>query len=265
MQKTIIQSLYVYPIKSLGAVPVDSIEFGHFGPIDDRRYMLVDEKHRFITQRSHPILSQFKLQRNKEGWTVEFKGSSVLIADESNTDRTLETSVWKSLVQTREKSAEVSRWFSDMLDEWVCLVEFDDLERRTKHFHNHDFPLGFADGFPLLVCNRASLSSLNETLDQTLDMLRFRPNIVVDFPANDEFNIRRMVKSEQAYIDFAEPCVRCNVPAIDPSTSVYNRVLHQSLKTYLSKSHEKPVFGINAGIVGLNKVSVGESFSLQYR
>jgi len=40
-------------------------------------------------------------------------------------------------------------------------------------------PLGFADGYPLLVCNQASLEDLNPRLPRPIPIERFRPNIVV--------------------------------------------------------------------------------------
>jgi uncharacterized protein YcbX len=246
----------------MGAVAVNSLEFGHFGLVNDRRYMLVDEKNRFITQRSHPMLSQFHLNHNGEGWQVTFKDSSIVISEESSSERVLSTMVWKSPIQAREKSSDVSHWFSDMLDEWVCLVEFDDLERRIKRFHERDFPLSFADGYPLLVCNQASLEHLSKEVAEPLEMLRFRPNIVISLPAEQEFNVSQLKQRDHAFIDFGEPCVRCNVPAIDPKTSVYNRTLHQRLKTKLSQHHEQPVFGMNAGVVGLQSLSVGDEFEV---
>jgi len=238
MPSTIIQDLYLYPVKSLAGVKVDQIDFNAFGPIDDRRYMLVDHKHRFLTQRSHSVLSQFTLQKTANGWMVfSPKGQSILIEADSDSDDIIETSVWKTLLKTREVSKKVSQWFSEQIDEMVLLVEFDDLETRYKQILDHSAPFKFADGYPLLVCNSESLNDLNQRVNVAMDMLRFRPNVVVSLPAQSEYQVAKLVNASNGSLIFAEPCVRCNVPAIDPKTSVFQRELFIQLK----KNSHKPI------------------------
>ncbi|MEB0303523.1 MOSC domain-containing protein, partial [Mucilaginibacter sp. 5C4] len=40
--------------------------------------------------------------------------------------------------------------------------------------------VGFADGFPLLLIGQASLDDLSAKVGRPLEMLRFRPNLVVE-------------------------------------------------------------------------------------
>ena len=44
-------SIHVYPFKSMAGVELNSLELDDFGPKHDRRWMLVDGKNSFITQR----------------------------------------------------------------------------------------------------------------------------------------------------------------------------------------------------------------------
>ena len=46
--------LNLYPIKSCGGYPVESANLETRGLEGDRRYMLVDERGRFLSQRTHP-------------------------------------------------------------------------------------------------------------------------------------------------------------------------------------------------------------------
>lgn len=245
----------------MGPVAVDHLEFGNFGPLNDRRYMLVDTKNRFVTQRSHPVLSQFSLAPDSAGWRVSFKNESIVIQDEGTGDRIIETSVWSSDLKTREHSVDVSQWFSNQLDEIVTLVELDDLERRTKRVKNQDKPLMFADGYPLLVCNQRSLDALNQDLSSDMAMKRFRPNVVVDLPVDLEYKIEKLTVSDDAFLQFAKPCVRCNIPAIDPVTGVYHRDFHQRLRKRIHRG-DAPIFGMNAAAFGLSKITIGEEFSV---
>jgi len=257
-QTTAIKALFVYPVKSLGGVSVATLRFNSAGVVNDRRYMLVDGKNRMLTLRSHSQLSQFHLAQLEGGWQVSnLKGSGILIADNAGTEQLIDTEVWSTPIRTREKSFEVSAWFSEQLDEWVRLVEFDDLESRYCPVDQHQMPFGFADVFPLLVCNVQSLKQLSQAVKYPLAMARFRPNVVIDVPADSEYQIGALKCEEGGQLLFAEPCVRCNVPAIDPLTGVYQKDLHPQLKAQL-KRDSKVVFGLNACAIHCRQLSVGQ-------
>ena len=55
----IVKELFVYPIKSLAGISIQSAKAQEMGFEYDRRWMLIDEENQFITQREHPDLSQF--------------------------------------------------------------------------------------------------------------------------------------------------------------------------------------------------------------
>lgn len=241
----------------MGGVAVDSLEFGHFGPMNDRRYMLVDASNRFVTQRSHALLSQFKLHPVAGGWCVEFQDKTFVIEDDDYAEKIVETDVWKNDIRAREKSIAASRWFSEQLDEMVTLVEFDDLERRVKSINEQDKPLMFADGYPLLVCNSRSLEAINADLNTDMAMKRFRPNVVVELPVDLEYRLDRLSRNDEAYLQCVKPCVRCNIPAIDPVTGVYQKDFHKSLKARIRRE-DYPVFGMNAAAFGMESLHVGD-------
>lgn len=53
-----IQSLHVYPVKSCRGNDINRMEFDLFGPIGDRRWMVIEASSRkFLSQRSHPELA----------------------------------------------------------------------------------------------------------------------------------------------------------------------------------------------------------------
>ena len=53
--------IYIYPIKSTGAIrlPLSAVE--EKGLVFDRRYMLINKDKAFITGRSHPQLTQISV------------------------------------------------------------------------------------------------------------------------------------------------------------------------------------------------------------
>src|SRR5207244_3587843 len=63
----------------------------------------------------------------------------------------------------------------------------------VKFAHPTPAPLAFSDGYPLLVCNQASLEDLNRRLSSPVPMERFRPNLVLTgLPAWAEDRIDRI-------------------------------------------------------------------------
>jgi uncharacterized protein YcbX len=78
--------------------------------------------------------------------------------------------------------------------------------------------MGFADGFPVLVCNAASLADLNTRLPAGIPMERFRPNVVLEgLPAWAEDRIETLTLGEVT-LRPVKPCTRCTIPSIDQRT-----------------------------------------------
>ncbi len=46
-----VSALTIYPVKSLGGVELQSVHLDRFGFAGDRRWMVVNENHRFLSQR----------------------------------------------------------------------------------------------------------------------------------------------------------------------------------------------------------------------
>ena len=62
-------ALAVHPLKSARPVPLGVMRLDDFGPVGDRRWMLVDAAGRFVTQRSHPRMSL--LSAHEQGDVLE--------------------------------------------------------------------------------------------------------------------------------------------------------------------------------------------------
>ncbi|HEX2165854.1 MAG TPA: MOSC domain-containing protein, partial [Longimicrobiales bacterium] len=54
----VIDSLWVYPLKGGAGMRVDEWELDSFGPVHDRRWMVVDGNGGFLSQRGDPMLGQ---------------------------------------------------------------------------------------------------------------------------------------------------------------------------------------------------------------
>ena len=87
----------------------------------------------------------------------------------------------------------------------------------SERFGTHHF--GFADGFPLLVANQASLDDLNARLRAKgaaeVPMDRFRPNIVVQGTGRHSKDHTALIEAADVRMAFVKPCTRCSIPDID--------------------------------------------------
>ena len=68
-----ISQLFVYPVKSLGGVPVAISEITNKGLKYDRRWMLVDDHLSFVTQREFPQMSLLKVEIGNGFLTISEK------------------------------------------------------------------------------------------------------------------------------------------------------------------------------------------------
>jgi len=127
--------------------------------------------------------------------------------------------VWKDACVGVDQGGAAHEWASRVIGQAVRLVRVaPDMERaaNVKFAGTTPAPLGFADGYPLLVCNRASLEDLNQRLPRRIPSERFRPNIVVSgLPAWAEDRIDILVLGAVT-LRLVKPCTRCSIPSRDP-------------------------------------------------
>src|SRR6056297_606081 len=175
-----VHSLFVYPVKSLSGIEVACFDTDDFGPVGDRRWMIVDDDRRFVTQREHPELARVgtRLEGDRVIISIPDEGEYSLIASEEEA-RVL---VWRDWVKARTGLPEANDALSRFCGKPVRLVFMPDSSfRRVDAGHVDEYRrVGFADGFPFLVTSTASLAELNTRLEAPVEMRRFRPNIVVE-------------------------------------------------------------------------------------
>ena len=258
-----LSDLYIYPIKSLGGISVPEAIVDEKGFRYDRRFMLVTPSGTFMTQRNnhHMALIEVAIERSGESGSIlrvwhrtrpDNVFSMPLTISPDAPNETIPVSIWDSEnVPAVLVSPEADRWFSDALDKPCRLVFMPDSTRRTVDpaydrpvLQGRPSAVSFADGYPYLLIGQASLDDLNQRLPQPVEMLRFRPNIVVrgsspyDEDAWQQFRIGGM--------NFygVKPCARCVLTTIDPATGQKGREPLYTLAQYRQWKH-KILFGQN--------------------
>jgi len=213
--------LFVYPVKSARGVAKARVRVGASGFEWDRQWMLVDAQGTFLSQRTHPQLARIVPEITGDALVLHASGVPALRVPLDIRGEPLPVRVWKDACVGVDQGAAAHAWVSRVTGEAVRLVRVaPDMERaaNVKFAGTTPAPLGFADGYPLLVCNQASLEDLNQRLPRRIPVERFRPNIVVSgLPAWAEDRIDTLVLGAVT-LHLVKPCTRCSIPSLDPRT-----------------------------------------------
>lgn len=225
--------------------PVASLSFDEFGPLEDRRWMVVDDEGRFLSQRSLPVLGRFRAELIGQQLTVHAPDGSAQSLQPEFCIESVAVSVWGQPVSALQAPAAVNHWLSEQLHQSVRLVRYNPQTPRSMDPNYARGMVSFADGFPLLVCHEASLHALNQNAPEPLEMTRFRPNVVVSGGTPWAENDWHWLDSAQHQFRLVKPCQRCVVITLHPDTGECN----PDVLKHLTRQHAiggKPVFGQNA-------------------
>ncbi|NNE30037.1 MAG: MOSC domain-containing protein [Saprospiraceae bacterium] len=214
---------------------------------NDRRFMLVDETGKFISQRSHPKLALFKQSINESSLTLDFEGSKQTIPFTFEEGSSMQVSVFDDTMEATPHLGPWNEWFSDILDSKLTIVKHTGKTQRIKKLLNAPMQtkVSFADGYPYLVLGTASLKELNKKLDSPVRMDRFRANIIVATERAHEEDSWESCKIGKVRFGFIKPCARCQVPTIDQQSAERGAEPIKTLAGYRKKGN-KIFFGMNA-------------------
>ena len=212
--------LAVYPVKGLGGQLLEQVEVQDRGVVWDRRWMLVGEDHRFLTQRQLPRMATIKAAVTIEELVLTHRNSQITVPLEPpETAREIQVAIWNDRVEALFLP-EYGQWFSEILHHRCDLVFMPDTTLRAVNpaFAREGDIVGFADAYPILLIGEASLADLNARLDDPVPTDRFRPNIVVS--TNEPFIEDRWGEIEigSALVYGTKASDRCSVPTIDQHT-----------------------------------------------
>jgi uncharacterized protein YcbX len=214
-----LSALYRYPLKSARAEPLSRSSLDLLGLSGDRRWMLVDDKGRFLTQRALPGMSQLSALYGPCGeLQLAAPGHSPLTVEQPSGEAPLRgIMLWGDTLQVPDAGEEAAEWASTFIGKSARLVYVPDECSRYVPGDEGD-RVGFADGFPLLLIGEASLADLVARVGRPLEMLRFRPNLVIE--GSEAFAEDGWKRIRIGNVDFRvlKPCARCILTTIDPQT-----------------------------------------------
>lgn len=255
---THISALYIHPVKSLHRIDVPLLELEPWGPKGDRRWLVISPDGKFMTQRQHPAMARLLTALDGETLTLSAENFSPLIVTPPPASAPISlVSVWKDRdIEALDAGDGPAAWLSTFLETPCRLVHMAAPDRaRPAEFGS----VSFADGYPLLVTNTASLASLNERLDAPVPMERFRPNIVVESETPWGEDDWRLLRIGTVELELVKPCSRCIVTTIDQETGTIP-VPREPLRTMTKFRHQPGgvMFGQNALIRRAGTIRLGD-------
>ncbi|WP_166263699.1 MOSC domain-containing protein [Marinobacter caseinilyticus] len=258
-----VQSLYVYPVKSLPGIAVEQLALDQFGPAGDRRWMITDDYGNFISQRSLPKLAKVRVRIEESVVFIGVPGYGEFPLEPGRDTRNVMVwDDWLGAISAKNGPAQaLSQFCSKPLD--IVYMPNDSFRAIDRVWVKDRRRVGFADGFPFLIVNQSSLDELNERLEIKIDMRRFRPNIVVSGAAPWAEDQWAAMTIGAARFDLVKPCSRCVMTTVDPVTGS-KAADQQPLRTLGSYRMQigGVIFGMNAIHEGSGPVTLGDAVRL---
>ena len=246
--KVSVKRLYTYPVKSCGALKLETMSFHAGLPENDRLFTLALEKSgRILDAKTNPKVAQISVQfdngtdflslriPNDNNWyplnTDQIDKESEKVSEK---DVNCNTRVCLRKVEMENVKSPAIPVISKFLSEEIKILRIissvEGLNLQMKS--------------PLLAICTASLEWLNDRLTNPKSLekleLRFRPNIVIQTSIPFEEESWKKIKIGNAVFEVEGNCTRCGAVCIDPETGTKRK---EPLET-ITKCRSETTFGI---------------------
>jgi len=260
----VISQMFIYPVKSCAGIEISESVLTATGLKHDREWLIVDQEGQFLTQRQIPHMVWITPRLTEDALFLSAPGHEEIKIPFTLAGKPKQVTIWRDTLMGDDMGDEVAHWldtFFAVPGKKYRLIRFSPLASRvsSKEWTGAIVAQNmFSDGFALLVVTQRALELFNERLMQgghePVDMLRFRPNLVLeglDAHAEDEIaDILLHTASDAIELKLVKPCGRCPIPDIDPYTATRSPEVMETLAAYrrLDRMQDAICFGMN-GIV----------------
>jgi uncharacterized protein YcbX len=232
------------------------------GLAGDRRWMLVDTASgRFLTQRLLQRMTALQARWQGADLLLQAPGMPALLVPLPDAGAALRTvRVWDDSLQVPDAGDAAAAWLSSFLQRDCRLVQVPAQRARQvdPHYARPGERVGFADGFPLLLIGQASLDDLAARVGRPLEMLRFRPNLVVAGAEPYAEDGWQRIRIGQLELRLVKGCSRCIMTTLDPLSGERSadREPLRTLEGYRQRDGQV-YFGQNLIAEGCGELQVG--------
>ena len=249
-----VESIFISPVKSMGLSQPGQVRVDFSGIVEDRRFYLVDQHGRLLTQRQVGPLVQLESE-----YRIEPEWLGLALPDGTNVEGPIElgeevtTPMWGREVVGRVVTGDWSPVLSAFCRQPVALVR-------------PDAPGQCYDEYPISLVSQASVEGLRRRApsEVALDGRRFRPNFLLGGcePHEEDEWLDGLVRiGEELVLRLVARDPRCAITTHDPDTG---EVDLDTLRLILSyrPSPRSPYFGVYGIVERPGTVSVGDIVSV---
>lgn len=208
--------LAIHPVKSMRGTQLSHAQVSLSGLALDRIFMVTETDGTFITARQYPQMVLFTPAIMHDGLHLRAPdGSSAMVRYTDFSSDAAPTEVWGNHFTALIAPQAINQWLSGFFSRDVQLRWVGpELTRRVKLYQA--VPLSFADGFPYLLTNDASLRDLQQRCPASVKMTQFRPNLVISGAQPWEEDTWQVIRIGGVTFDVAKPCSRCIFTTVSP-------------------------------------------------
>lgn len=270
----LLTSIHTYPVKGCHRLDHDGAFVQPWGLAGDRRWMVVDADGVGVTQRETTRMVGLRASVWPGGLSLRADGQPDLDVPEPAGGDPVAVRTFRNRklpVTALPAGPAADDWLGALLGRPVRLVW---LARPARHLaaedreHDTGDQVSFADAYPLLLANVASLDALNDWLaeagEEPVPMVRFRPNLVVGGAAawaEDDW-VGRQLRIGDRRFRAAGPCDRCVVTTTDQETGVRTKEPLRTLGRHRNVQ-QKLLFGLHLVPLDRGPLTVGASIVIE--
>lgn len=257
-------SLHIYPVKSCKGISLDTVAVTPKGAANDRRWMVIDDTGRFMSQRKHPQMALIDVKMEGKSLQIRLPNNPWITIFHSGPSQ--KAVIWNDTIDAIDCGDQAAEMFANFLQAPCRLVYMaDDAFRQVnqKYSQNPKDDLALTDGYPFLVISEASLADLNSRLNSPVKMDQFRPTLVISGCQPYEEDQWKRIKIGNVEFRSAKLCSRCTVTTVDQTTGVASPDSEPLITLAKYRKMEGGVmFGQNLIHLSLGQLRVGDSLQV---
>ncbi|XP_044761496.1 molybdenum cofactor sulfurase 3 [Coccinella septempunctata] len=259
----VLKYIFLYPVKSCGALEVPkSWRISSSGLEYDRKWMIVNSDGACLSQKHNPKMCLIKpfIDLERKMLKLEFPGEesiTLLLHDPARKKLSqCESKICRDRVIGYDCGEIVSNWLNKCLGcKGLRLIQQTDHQIARVNTQGQHLQLSFANESQYLMVNLASVKWLRDRVKKNDEMysedlkslvLRFRPNIVIDFDEPFVENELECVDVDTISFKTVGSCARCQMICIN---QVNAQKTKEPLITLAKEFHGKVKFGVYLGNV----------------
>jgi uncharacterized protein YcbX len=249
-----VENIYISPVKSMALSRPGQVHVDFGGIVEDRRFYLIDQQGRLLTQRQVGPLVQLESEYQMEPeWLGLALPDGTKVEGPVELGEEVSTLMWGRKVEGRVLTGDWSRALSAFCQQPVALVRSDQ-------------PGQCYDEYPISLVSQASVEGLRgrAPASVSLDSRRFRPNFVLGGcePHEEDEWLGGLVRiGQELVLRLVARDPRCAITTHDPATGEADLDTLRLILSY-RPSPRAPYFGVYGIVERPGSVSVGDTVAV---